>query len=43
MARFGVISRVNNFYREHLDRFADSAACLYSLTGAKVIFEEEED
>ena len=35
-----------NFYREHLDRFADTAACLYRLTGAKVKFdcgEEEED
>ena len=24
-----------NFYREHLDRFADTAACLYRLTGAR--------
>ena len=24
-----------NFYREHLDRFADTAACLYRLTGPK--------
>ena len=35
-----------NLYREHLDRFADTAACLYRLTGAKVKFdggEEEED
>ena len=35
-----------NFYRKHLDRFADTAACLYRLTGAKVKFdwgEEEED
>ena len=35
-----------NFYREHLDRFADTAACLYRLTGARVKFdwgEEEED
>ena len=35
-----------NFYREHLDRFADTAACLYRLMGAKVKFdwdEEEED
>ena len=34
------------FYREHLDRFADTAACLYRLTGARVKFdwgEEEED
>ena len=33
-------------YRKHLDRFADTAACLYRLTGAKVKFdwgEEEED
>ena len=31
---------------EHLDRFADTAACLYRLTWAKVKFdwgEEEED
>ena len=35
-----------NLYREHLDRFADTAACLYRLTGARVKFdwgEEEED
>ena len=35
-----------NLYREHLDRFSDTAACLYRLTGAKVKFdwgEEEED
>ena len=35
-----------NLYREHLDRFADTAACLYRLTGAKVKFDwgdEEED
>ena len=35
-----------NFSREHLDRFADTAACLYRLTGARVKFdwgEEEED
>ena len=35
-----------NFYREHLDRFADTDACLYRLTGVKVKFdwgEEEED
>ena len=24
-----------NLYREHLDRFADTAACLYRLTGPK--------
>ena len=33
-------------YREHLDLFADTATCLYRLTGAKVKFdcgEEEED
>ena len=28
-----------NFYREHLDLFADTAACLYRLTGAKVKFD----
>ena len=28
-----------NFYREHLDQFADTAACLYRLTGAKVKFD----
>ena len=36
----------NNFYWEHLDRFADTAACLYRLPGAEVKFdwgEEEED
>ena len=34
-----------NFYREHLDRFADTAACLYRLTGARVKFDwgEEEE
>ena len=34
-----------NLYREHLDRFADTAACLYILTGAKVKFDwgEEEE
>ena len=35
-----------HFYREHLDQFADTAACLYRLTGARVKFdwgEEEED
>ena len=35
-----------HFYREHLDRFADTAACLYRLTGDNVKFdcgEEEED
>ena len=35
-----------NLYREHLDRFADTAVCLYRLTGAKVKFdwgEEEKD
>ena len=35
-----------NFYREHLDRFADTDACLYRLTWAMVKFdwgEEEED
>ena len=35
-----------NIYMEHLDWFADTAACLYRLTGAKVKFnwgEEEED
>ena len=35
-----------NFNRDHLDRYADTAACLYRLTGAKVKFdrgEEEED
>ena len=35
-----------NCYREHLDRFADTTACLYRLTGAKVKFDwgkEEED
>ena len=34
-----------NFYREHLDWFADTAACLYRLTGAKVKFDwgEEEE
>ena len=33
------------FYREYLDRVADTAACLYRLTGAKVKFDwgEEED
>ena len=34
-----------HFYREHLDRFADTAACLYRLTRAEVKFvwgEEEE-
>ena len=36
----------NFFYGEHLDRFADTAACLYRLTGAKMKFdwgEDEED
>ena len=36
----------NNFYWEHLDRFADTAACLYRLPGAEVKFdwgEEVED
>ena len=28
-----------NFYMEHLDRFADTAACLYRLTWAKVKFD----
>ena len=35
-----------NFYREHLDWFADTDACLYRWTGAKVKFdwgEEEKD
>ena len=32
-----------NFYREHLDRFADTAACLYRLTGAKVKFDWDEE
>ena len=35
-----------NFYREHLDGFADTTACLYRMTGARVKFdwgEEEED
>ena len=35
-----------HFYRDHLDRFADTVACLYRLTGAKVKFawgEKEED
>ena len=27
------------FYREHSDRFADTTACLYRLTGAKVKFD----
>ena len=31
---FGLI----NFYREHLDWLADTAACLYRLTWAKVKF-----
>ena len=42
----GVITRFNNFYREHLDRFSDTAACLYRLTRVKVKFDwgkEEED
>ena len=35
-----------NLYREHLDWLADTAACLYRLTGVMVKFdwgEEEED
>ena len=35
-----------NFYRDHLDRFSDTAVCLYRLRGGKVKFdwgEEEED
>ena len=34
-----------NVHREHLDRFADTAACLYRLTGGKVKFDwgEEEE
>ena len=28
---------LKNFYREHLDRFADTAACLYRLRGERLI------